>query len=382
MSKPVEEPDVDNLEGAMGNLSPTSLSEAEMIEILSAKYDIKPRGPPQSLDTLTLDIEKGARPKRPQHFQFTPASVSAGISESLSSPVFSHPATFSHVPKIPFFSGEVPVPKKELSYYEWRHEIRCLRRDPSITDSQMLQAIRSSLLGTPRKIVVSLGDSASIDDIFSKLDANFAEPSRKGVTMKEFFNTSQRHDETITAFGCRLESVLENVFEGGHLPRGAKNELMCERFWSGLNSDTLKSNTRHLLDSVHDYDHLLRDVRQVQKELQLDAPKQKAHQHQQSGGHDIFMNKLSELENRLENRITSIQSGVDKRFAQIMQKIDQFCGSTVPSEHTTQQPKYFSSAQQPPNFYHPQSNAQPHSQLGRRRQGNWRGRGGNVHPKV
>ncbi|KAH3834256.1 hypothetical protein DPMN_107576 [Dreissena polymorpha] len=67
--------------------------------------------------------------------------------------------------------------------------------------------------------------------------------------MKEFLNASQKLEETVTSFGCRLEAILEQAFEGGHLPRSAKNELMCERLWSGLHSEALKSSTRHKLDS-------------------------------------------------------------------------------------------------------------------------------------
>ncbi|KAH3885655.1 hypothetical protein DPMN_009650 [Dreissena polymorpha] len=74
--------------------------------------------------------------------------------------------------------------------------------------------------------------------------------------MKEFFNASQKSEETVTSFGCRLEAILEQAFEGGHLPRSAKNELMCKLLWSGLPSEALKSSTWHKLDSSQQYDQL------------------------------------------------------------------------------------------------------------------------------
>ncbi|KAH3889436.1 hypothetical protein DPMN_013490 [Dreissena polymorpha] len=196
-----------------------------------------------------------------------------------SSPSGNQPVLLSsgHIPKIPLFSGEDPVPRNAITFYEWRHEVRCLMQDSTYISSQVLQAIRNSLRGTARKLV-SLGDSASVDLIFQKLDVNFAEPARKGITMKEFFNASQKLEETVTSFGCRLEAILEQAFEGGHLPRSAKNELMCERLWSGLHSEALKSSTRHKLDSSQQYDQLLKDIRQVEKELKLsNPPKTRAH---------------------------------------------------------------------------------------------------------
>ncbi|KAH3869186.1 hypothetical protein DPMN_032347 [Dreissena polymorpha] len=87
-------------------------------------------------------------------------------------------------------------------------------QDETYTSLQVLQAIRNSLRGTAQKLVVFLGD-------------NFSEPARKGITMKEFVNASQKLEETVTSFGCRLEAILEQAFEGGHLPRSANNESAC-----------------------------------------------------------------------------------------------------------------------------------------------------------
>ncbi|KAH3832983.1 hypothetical protein DPMN_106279 [Dreissena polymorpha] len=208
-------------QGAVGG-RPT---EEEMLEILSNKYEFHPKGTPYAAKQV------GAKPNI-LPFVSTPI-------QPPSSPPGNQPVLLSsgHIPKIPLFPGEDSVPRNEITFYEWRHEVRCLMQDSTYTSSQVLQAIRNSLRGTARKLVVSLGDSVSVDLIFQKLDVNFAEPARKGITMKEFFNASQKLEETVTLFGCRLEAILEQAFEGGHLPRSAKNELMCERLWSGLHSE-------------------------------------------------------------------------------------------------------------------------------------------------
>jgi hypothetical protein len=80
--------------------------------------------------------------------------------------------------KIPPFSEDDPTPKAEISYSEWHHDVQCLKKDPSLLDSQVRQAVRFSLRGTAWRLVVSLGESVFIDDILHKLSVYNAERSR------------------------------------------------------------------------------------------------------------------------------------------------------------------------------------------------------------
>jgi hypothetical protein len=305
----------------------------------------KPKVPPPVTNPLLVP------PDTPSHFSFTSPST---------------PAIVSKPPKIPPFSGDEPLAKGEISFYEWRHEVRCLMRDSSIPKHQVLQAIRTSLRGTARRLVVSLGDSVSIDSIFQKLEFNFGEPARQGITMREFFNCSQRPNESVTSFGCRLEITLEQAFEGGHIPRSGRNELLCERLWSGLLSETLKTNTRHKLDTAVNYDHFLRDVRQAEKELSLtNNTKVKAHANLQTSTFDV-KSKMEDLEKRLNSKISHIQSACDKKFNTIIERLDSMSASNRPSppQHLFNQPPppLPPSFNQPPSFVQPQATVQPNKQ--------------------
>jgi hypothetical protein len=42
--------------------------------------------------------------------------------------------------------------------------------------------------------------------------------------------------------------------------------MLRNKFWTGLASHPLKNYTRHLYDSIKDFQHLLREVRKVQQE--------------------------------------------------------------------------------------------------------------------
>jgi len=140
----------------------------------------------------------------------------------------------------------------------------------------------------------------------------------KGVSMKELFNLAQRPDEQVTDYVCRLETALKQAFKGSAFPQGNRSDLLCERLWSGLRSASLRTNTRHKLDSA--------DVRQVEKELSLSNPNVKVHSSSVavsapvtlSPPVDLFQKKMDYLKQPLNNRISSVQSGVDKKFSAIL----------------------------------------------------------------
>ncbi|XP_033731308.1 uncharacterized protein LOC117320935 [Pecten maximus] len=145
------------------------------------------------------------------------------------------------VPKIPPFSGEDL--KGDVTFGEWRYEVRCLQHDPDISQNLLMQAIRRSLKGVARRMLRSLGETATVGDILEKLDTLFGDVSTNGMIMQEFFSCYQLKDESVTNFGCRLENMLQVAIEGGYLDRAAKGELLRHKFWTSLSSTELKSQT-------------------------------------------------------------------------------------------------------------------------------------------
>ena len=328
----------------------TFLSEEELIAALEAKGtyvvrkkdDISP--PPTSTpkpvfgdDPLGGSIIHGSGRGRGR---------GARKKESVSPPTPVHPATAHHalsgigdmsqyritpaVPKISFFSGDDQ--KGDVTYMEWRFEVRCLASDPDITPSILVQAIRRSLRGTARTILVSLGDKATTDSILLKLDALFDDVSSKGMLMQEFFNSAQRPDESVTSFGCRLDTLLQKAVEHGHLALDAKNDLLRHKFWTSLSSERLKGQTRHKYDTVMDFDTLLREIRIVEKELSVSAassstspsqPSRKQTSHQPV----VVDDKMKEFEEKFDKKLDSLEKRINDRvegkFDQILQKLDQ-----------------------------------------------------------
>ena len=86
------------------------------------------------------------------------------ISESTNTDSISQYTPFSF-PKITVFSGEEPRPKSESSFEEWTYEVRCLRKDKMYSEANIGQAIRKSLKGQAKKVLLPIGSDATVDQI-------------------------------------------------------------------------------------------------------------------------------------------------------------------------------------------------------------------------
>ena len=242
-------------------------------------------------------------------------------------------------PKMPSFSGDKPPQKGDVTYQEWRFEVSCLLNDDEISHNQLVQAMRRSLRGTARKLLIPLGEKASVEDILQKLDVMFGDVSSKGMIMQEFFNATQRSSESVTAFGCRLETILQTAIDHDHIPRTSKNYL--HKFWTGLYSEKLKSQTRHKYDTIADFDILLREIRQVDKELSLvpgsgrsaiHNPLTLAHQDSlEEKFHALEKQMDSKFQNQIESMEKRLFQKLDDKFATIIGKLDSM--STPSSSH-------------------------------------------------
>lgn len=238
--------------------------------------------------------------------------------------VTSMPATQLHSIKIPQFSGDEPAQKGDVTYEVWRFEVRCLMQDSQVIEPVLLQAIRKSLRGTARQMLIPLGESASSSQILEKLDGLFGNVSSNEAVMQRFYTTVQGDNESVTAFGCRLESILQLAIDNGHMSLHAKNDMLRSKFWTSLKNERLKNQTRHKYDSLKSFDALLREIRVVDLELtaadslahtpnpakqkhaqhhtvQLDAPDQSTKIDKMSEQMTQLMEKLKTMEKKIES---------------------------------------------------------------------------------
>lgn len=72
------------------------------------------------------------------------------------------------VPKLPTFSGTDQPQKGEVKYEVWNFEVKCLENSGQHPEHILLQAVRNSLKGLARSMLVSVGDKASLEDIMKR----------------------------------------------------------------------------------------------------------------------------------------------------------------------------------------------------------------------
>lgn len=215
--------------------------------------------------------------------------------------------------KLPFFSGEQTPLKGDVTYDVWRYEVKYLLSNTNLSQAVGLQVIHRSLRGAARQILIPLGEMATMTDVLQKLDTLFGNVSTNESIMQTFYSELQKPKESVTTYGCRLETLLQVAVESGHVSREGRNDMLRSKFWTGLRDEKLRLLTRHKYDSVISYDRLLGEVRAVEQEL-MTTEKVSTAQHQAVSVEkdkaveelakkmDTMMLKMQSLEQQMRDR--------------------------------------------------------------------------------
>ncbi|XP_046567874.1 uncharacterized protein LOC124276252 [Haliotis rubra] len=175
-------------------------------------------------------------------------------------------ASFHYFPKIPFFSGEVC---KDTPYDLWRFEADCLLQSKTYPHDVILQAIRKSLKGEAALIAMKLGRNATVEILLTKMKSAFGTLRRRATLMSDFYSCSQREDEDVTAWGCRLENMLYQITEHRSIPEDEQDEMLRTRMWDGLKPG-LKGVAAHKFDAITNFDDLRLCLREIEFDLRRD----------------------------------------------------------------------------------------------------------------
>ena len=123
------------------------------------------------------------------------------------------------------------------------------------------QAIRKSLRNPTKKVLLPLGITADVDTIMDKFDGVFGNVAKGQSVLKVFHIAAQMENETVTAWGLRLEEILQKAIEKGYARKEEPNNKLKEQFWTSLRSERLKNATRVKNDFTEDFQLLRRAVR-------------------------------------------------------------------------------------------------------------------------
>ena len=167
-------------------------------------------------------------------------------------------------PKLPIFSGEE---KSETSFDVWKLEVKCVLREGNCTGSSVLQAIRGSLKGKARSLLLSLSEHATAENIIDKLDGVYGNVYSSEALLEKFFKETQQPNQSVAEYGMKLESIIQSAVEKGDVSIVAKNQMVKSKFWSGLRDPLLKKSSRYKFDTTKDFDQLRKEMQAIELEL-------------------------------------------------------------------------------------------------------------------
>ena len=99
-----------------------------------------------------------------------------------------------HIPKVPPFSGENK--SGEVTFDVWKYEVKCIIREGNHRTSVVLQAIRNSLRGKARSLLVTLPDNITPTQMVDKLDGVYGNVSDHEALMENFYKQRQEEGES------------------------------------------------------------------------------------------------------------------------------------------------------------------------------------------
>ena len=171
------------------------------------------------------------------------------------------------VPKLPKFSGEDA--QGEVDFDTWRFDVSCLVREGVYRHHSILEAIRNSLQGKARRALVNLGEFATVMDVVKRLEGIYGNVLTPEKVKEELYSAVQREGESLADFSIRLEQLFSRAqLESASCSR---DSVLCERLWSGLRDVNLRNLSRYKYESVKDFNLLRKELRLLEKDLQLSS---------------------------------------------------------------------------------------------------------------
>ena len=208
-------------------------------------------------------------------------------------------------PKFTVFSGEDPKSKTEASYEEWKYEVTCVQKDDMYTKEAIGQAIRKSLRGQAKRVLLPLGTEASNEEMLNRLEGVFGNVATGESVLQEFYTAAQKQDETVTAWGLRLEEMLQKAVMKGHIRKEETDSMLRNKFWKYLRNERLKNATRTKFETLKNFEDLRKAVRAEEHEMKVSSGVQ--HQPMRSEEQKKFENKDDDKLNMLLAKLNTLE---------------------------------------------------------------------------
>jgi hypothetical protein len=109
-----------------------------------------------------------------------------------------------------------------------------------------------------------LGTDASIEEILQTFDSVYGIVDDNENLLSQFYSASQKDNEDVSEWSCRLEDLLDKVIQKGEIIHSNTDQMLKNMFWNGL-SEKLKDITGHIFKECEDFDQLRLAIRKVEQ---------------------------------------------------------------------------------------------------------------------
>ena len=164
------------------------------------------------------------------------------------------------------FSGTESVPDNELTFDQWRIDVRSYQT--SVPDHILLPAVRKSIVGKAQSVVQTLRPNYSVEDIIKCLAREYEGVASSDIVFKEFYQLKQERGEKVQIFSIRLRDVLTNLTSRfpERVPAKDHDKMLRDRFFYGIKAK-MRNSIRHLYDDEKvTFGELLMKVRRNEDE--------------------------------------------------------------------------------------------------------------------
>lgn len=167
------------------------------------------------------------------------------------------------IPKLMAFSGDTA--KDAYPYRRWRFDVIQLQQ-AGYPERTVGMAVVRSCRGSAADMLQTLQDGFTVEEVLQSFDKHFGSVETTESLLATFYSAHQKVEESVNAWGCRLESWLARP-QVRHLSTSQRAAMLRERFWRGLHGHITRNALRHRFDAGVPYEELLVQAREVELEL-------------------------------------------------------------------------------------------------------------------
>ena len=171
-----------------------------------------------------------------------PSNTSVTYATSSSTPNMAETQIRYNPISLPRLSGILPTPKGEVSFRVWNYQLQALKEEEHLSENQLKQTIRRSLVGDAAESLMSLPSNASSDAIIQYVQDNYGTDTITIDGWKAFHSACQKPGESITNWKMRLENLYRCADPEGNF-LGHQDQLMITAFWTNMSNKDLRIAT-------------------------------------------------------------------------------------------------------------------------------------------